>query len=312
MLFMKQLLSPDELIAHMKEKGIGFNIVNENQAKDFMANSNYYMKLASYRFNYTKRFDRTTSIYKYQNLEFAYLQELSTIDMRLRYIILEMCLDLEHSLKVRLLGHIATNHNEDGYNIIRKFLNENEGKNLRYLENIQKHNKSNYCKNLIEKYHPYYPAWVFVELISFGTLTYLCEFYNTEYGYSIIDKKFLNTIRDMRNASAHSTCMINQLFDRRTSQPDNRIVNYVMAVPNIGNTSRTNNLSYRVIYDFITLLYVYEEVISSQTMKNKRYKQLKELFDVRMKRNKDYFVKNQRIISEYSFITRQSNSEIIL
>ena len=64
MLFMKQLLSPDELIAHMKEKGIGFNIVNENQAKDFMANSNYYMKLASYRFNYTKRFDRTTSIYR--------------------------------------------------------------------------------------------------------------------------------------------------------------------------------------------------------------------------------------------------------
>lgn len=301
---MKPLLTPDELIAHMKEKGIGFNIVTEDQAKDFMANSNYYMKISSYRFNYTKHLDKATLIYKYKNLEFAYLQELSTIDMRLRYIILEMCLDLEHCLKVRLLGHIATNQNEDGYNIIRKFLNENDGKNLRYLDNIQKHNKSKYCKNLIEKYHPYYPAWVFVELISFGTLTYLCEFYNTEYGYSIIDKKFLNTIRDMRNASAHSTCMINQLFDRITSQPDNRIVNYVQAVPNIGNTSRTNNLSYRVIYDFITLLYVYEEVISSQTMKNNRYNQLKELFNIRMKRNKDYFAQNQRIISEYSFMKK--------
>ena len=51
MVFMKSLLTPDELIAHMKEKGIGFNIVTEDQAKDFMANSNYYMKLASYRFN---------------------------------------------------------------------------------------------------------------------------------------------------------------------------------------------------------------------------------------------------------------------
>ena len=48
---MKSLLTPDELIAHMKEKGIGFNIVTEDQAKDFIANSNYYMKLASYRFN---------------------------------------------------------------------------------------------------------------------------------------------------------------------------------------------------------------------------------------------------------------------
>ena len=94
------------------------------------------------------------------------------------------------------------------------------------------------------------------------------------------------------------------MFDRITSQPDNRIVNYVQAVPNIGNTSRTNNLSYRVIYDFITLLYVYEEVISSQTMKNNRYNQLKELFNIRMKRNKDYFAQNQRIISEYSFMKK--------
>lgn len=304
MLFMKPLLTPDELIAHMKEKGIGFNIATEDQAKDFMANNNYYMKLASYRCNYDKYLDKTTGTFKYRNLEFAYLQELSTLDMRLRYIILEMCLDLEHCLKVRLLNHIAKNRNEDGYNIIRKFLNENEGLNLRYLNNIQKHNKSEYCKNLIEKYHPYYPAWVFVELISFGTLTYLCEFYNNEYGYSIIDKKFLNTIRDMRNASAHSTCMINRLFDRITTQPDIRIVNYVKAVPNIGKTSRNNNLSYRVIYDFITLLYVYEKVISSQTMKDKRYEQLKKLFNERMERNKDYFKQNQRIISVYSFMKK--------
>ena len=305
MLFMKPLLTPDELIAHMKEKGIGFNIVTEDQAKDFMANSNYYMKLASYRFNYTKHLDKATSIYKYQNLEFAYLQELSTIDMRLRYIILEMCLDLEHCLKVRLLDHIAKNQNEDGYNIIRKFLNENEGANIRYLKNIQKHNKSEYCKNLIEKYHPYYPAWVFVELISFGTLTYLCEFYNTEYGYSIIDKKFLNTIRDMRNASAHSTCMINRLFDKVVSQPDIRISNYVKAIaPKIPKATRGKNLSYRVTYDFITLLYVYNEVITSHKMKDKRYNQLKELFNGRLCQNKDYFKQNKRIIGVYNFMKK--------
>ena len=298
---MKPLLTPDELIAHMKEKGIGFNIVTEDQAKDFMANSNYYMKLASYRCNYDKYLDKTTGTFKYRNLEFAYLQELSTLDMRLRYIILEMCLDLEHCLKVKLLNHIATNDKEDGYNIIRKFLNANDGENIRFLNNIKKHNKSEYCKNLIEKYHPYYPAWVFVELVSFGTLTYLCEFYNTEYGYSIIDKKFLNTIRDVRNASAHSTCMINRLFDRVPSQPDIRIVNYVKTVPGIGNTSRTNNLSYRVVYDFVTLLYVYNEVITSQKMKDKRKNQLKGLFGNRMVRNKDYFNNNQRIVSVFSF-----------
>ena len=299
---MKSLLTPDELIAHMKEKGIGFNIVTEDQAKDFMANSNYYMKLASYRFNYEKHLDPSTAIEKYKNLEFAYLQELSTLDMRLRYIILEMCLDLEHCLKVKLLSHIATNEKEDGYNIIREFLNENDGMNIRLLDNIKKHNKSEYCKNLIEKYHPYYPAWVFVELISFGTLTYLCEFYNTKYGYSIIDKKFLNTIRDMRNASAHSTCMINRLFDKVTNQPDIRISNYVKSIaPKIPKSTRGKNLSYRVIYDFTTLLFMYNEVITSQKMKDKRYERLKELFNVRMTRNKDYFKQNTRIIGVYNF-----------
>lgn len=301
---MKPLLTPDELISHMKEKGIEFNIVNEEQAKDFLSCSNYYMKLAAYRFNYDKRLDQSDGIAKYNNLEFAYLQELSTLDMRLRYIILEMCLDIEHSLKVKLLSHIETNPDEDGYLIIRKFLNENEGNNLRILNSILKHNKRAYCKNLIEKYHPYYPAWVFVELISFGNLTYLCDFYNTVYGYEIIDNKFLNTVRDMRNASAHSTCMINQLFDRISFQPDKRIVDFVKTVPSIGRQSRNNNLTYRVVYDFVTLIYVYSEVIISQKMKDKRFIQLKELFNGRMKKHSSYFQQNNRLVSVYTFVKK--------
>lgn len=235
---MKPLLTPDALIQHMKEKGIGFNIVNEEDAKEFISNNNYYMKLASYRFNYEKRIDPVTNTEKYHNLEFAYLQELSTIDMRLRYLILEMCLDIEHALKVNLLNHIATNSNEDGYNIIRQFLNQNRGANIKIIDKIHKHNESAYCKNLIEKYHPYYPAWVFVELISFGNLTYLCDYYNKLYNYEIIDNKFLNTIRDMRNASAHSTCVINQLFDKIDFQPDKRIVDYIKSINTIGKCSR--------------------------------------------------------------------------
>ena len=90
---MKKMLSTDELICHMKEKGIQFNIVDESAAKDFLTYNNYYMKLAAFRTNYEKVDN------KYLNLEFAYLQELSTIDMRLRYIIINMCLDIEHYIK---------------------------------------------------------------------------------------------------------------------------------------------------------------------------------------------------------------------
>lgn len=54
----------------MKLKGITFDIVKEEDAKAFLQNNNYYMKLASYRANYEKR----KSDGKYINLDFAYLQ----------------------------------------------------------------------------------------------------------------------------------------------------------------------------------------------------------------------------------------------
>lgn len=81
---MKLLKTSDELISHMKIKGIKFDIVKEEDAKIFLQNNNYYMKLASYRANY----DKCKSNGEYINLDFAYLQELlPTIDMYLRYLI---------------------------------------------------------------------------------------------------------------------------------------------------------------------------------------------------------------------------------
>ena len=88
----------------------------------FLNESNYYMKLASYRTNYPKYGDTSKKNGQYINLEFAYLKELSTIDMHLRYIIMEMCLDIEHYLKVKFLRAIENNPDEDGYDIIRRFV----------------------------------------------------------------------------------------------------------------------------------------------------------------------------------------------
>ena len=52
--YMKLLLTTDQLISHMKSKGITFNIISESDAKVFLQENNYYMKLASYRENYSK------------------------------------------------------------------------------------------------------------------------------------------------------------------------------------------------------------------------------------------------------------------
>lgn len=105
---MKALMSVDELIHHMKEKGITFNEVSEEDAKEFLLYNNYYMKLASYRSNYEKCNEGKRKG-QYKKLDFGYLKELSTIDMYLRYIVMEMCLDIEHAIKVRLLREITNN-----------------------------------------------------------------------------------------------------------------------------------------------------------------------------------------------------------
>lgn len=294
---MKKILSVDELIEHMKEKGIEFNIVDEIAAKDFLTHNNYYMKLASYRTNYDKQ-TVGKNAGKYINLEFAYLQELSTIDMRLRYLIIEMCLDIEHYTKMTLLKRVE--QKEDGYQLIRKFVTKND----KILKKIYAHKTSEYCHGLIENYYPYFPIWVFIELISFGDLTFLCEFYKEVYNDEIVDNKFMNLVRDLRNASAHSNCLINNLRSKIIGKPDARITTFVKDLHCVGNSSITNNLQKTFIYNFIVLLYVYDTIVESKGVKKNRYKELNSLLNERMVRNKDFFSKNNLIKSQYHFLKK--------
>lgn len=292
---MKLLKTSDELIAHMKIKGIKFNIVKEEDAKIFLQNNNYYMKLASYRANFEKR----KSNGEYINLDFAYLQELSTIDMHLRYLILQMCLEVEHALKTRLLKDIEDNPKEDGYDIIRRFITKYE----RSCQNIQKHKSSEYCRELIEKYYPYFPAWVFVELISFGDMVKLYEYYSERYPGRLKDSELLYSIRDLRNATAHSNCLINKL-QKGTNKPSVKIIKFVSNIDGIGASMRTNKLSNKFLYDFISLLYVYNEFINVNIVKEKRFKQIQEFIDGRVIKNREYFEKNECIKTAYTFVKK--------
>ena len=292
---MKLLKTSDELISHMKTKGIKFDIVSEEDAKVFLQNNNYYMKLASYRANY----DKSKGDGNYINLDFAYLQELSTIDMHLRYLILQMCLDVEHALKTRLLKDIEDNPEEDGYDIIRRFITKYE----RSCQNIQKHKSSEYCRELIEKYYPYFPVWVFVELISFGDMVKLYEYYTEKYPGRLKDSELLYSIRDLRNATAHSNCLINKL-KKGTNKPSVKIIKFVSNIDGIGTSMRTNKLSNKFLYDFISLLYVYNEFINADIVKKKRFKQIQEFVDGRAVRNREYFEKNECIKTAYTFVKK--------
>lgn len=296
---MKKMLSVDELIEHMKNKGITFNEVSENDAKIFLQKNNYYMKLAAYRSNYEKcPIGKRAGQYK--KLDFGYLKELSTLDMYLRYKIMDMCLDIEHALKVKLIENITDNPSEDGYDIVRKFIAKDD--NFRILKNIRSHKSGEYCKDLISKYYPYFPVWVFVELISFGDLLYFCSFYENIHGVQIVNNALMNTVRDVRNAAAHSNCLLNKMTERidSTKQVNNDISNFIKKMKDISKTSRVNNLNYKFTNSFITLLYVYDSLMPVSS-KRKRYKELQEFLNGRVIKNRSYFKSNTKIVGVYNF-----------
>ncbi len=110
----KPMLNFDEQIAKLKQMNIFFNIIDTEKANEILRKNNYFFKLA-----YFAKSQKKNGGYF---IEFAYLSDLATIDMKLRYTMLHLTLDIEHSLKYLVLKLITENNQEDGYKIIDEFL----------------------------------------------------------------------------------------------------------------------------------------------------------------------------------------------
>lgn len=59
-----------------------------------------------------------------------------------------------------------------------------------------------------------------------------------------------------------------------------------------------------VIHDFVVLLYTFDQVVTSKKTKEKTYQELKELFDVRIARHKEYYYDNAVLTSAYEFVKK--------
>lgn len=294
---LKKILTNNELILHMKNKGIKFDLCDEKEALDFLNNNNYYFKLSSYRKNFEK-YQGGDNDGKYIHLDFAYLRELSTIDMHLRKIIMSMCLDLEHAMKVRLINEIEINNQEDGYNLVAKFCEKEE-----YLNKIKRHKLSKYTGNIQTKYHPDYPIWAFLEIISFNDLVLLYKRYSSLYPERKLFSDLMFNVVKLRNACAHSNCLINDLkADDDSLSPVLRFK--IAEIEIVSKSARKKYLKNHFIVDFITLLYVFDYFVQSQSIKDYLKKDLMDLFHTRILRHKDYFIDNQVLVGTYEFLIK--------
>lgn len=297
----KPKLTIEDQINHMKNKnGILFEITKEEDAIEFLKKNNYYFKVKSYAKNYEK-YVSGENCGKYLNLDFAYLQELSRLDMHFRKIIIKMTLDIEHFAKTRLVKDCSENELEDGYSIVREFLD-----NHKYIEDsiAKKANQNSVCKDMIEKYGDKLAIWNIVEILSFGDFRKLYSYYYKKYPCKESLESYFWSVNCLRNAAAHNSCLLNTLRSPYTITRNKQINTYVSKITSIGKNERKKKLDNPIIHDFVVTLYVYTQIVEDGNTKKSTLEELQEIILNRFTEHKEYFTKNQIILSHYKFIKK--------
>ena len=324
---LKPKRSSRELVKMLREdKGVSFEIMSEADAEHYLCAKNNYLRTASYRKNYAKHTSGEKAG-KYIHLDFAYLAELSALDMHFRSHILPMCIDIEHALKVKVISAIESNPNEDGYSICDEFLAENPT----IRDSIEEKADSIFTGELIDKYFQLClvfhssssgitsartrilssdcPVWVFVEIISFHTLIKFIQFYNRKYPDAIpLDTKIVNPVRSLRNACAHNNCLFNNMRPCDT-HPTATISHFVSAIPTIAKEERKKKLRCRPLFEFTCLMYLYENTVSEQ-VRSHRMQELKDWVDNRLFKYSDYFEDNQIISTCFAYIKKIVDNQV--
>lgn len=257
-------LTYKEQVVHCKERGITFNKISEFDAEEYLRRNNNFFKLRSYRKNFIKR--RGSN--QYVNLDFFELIDLAVIDSYLRNILLKMSLNIEHFSKVALLCRLSesTLINTD---IIDEYITQLNLDSMEALTaDLNKNKNSIYSQDLFDTYltsnnFKSLPVWVFIEMISFGQ-------YLSFYKYcadKLDDKNLINnfylmlTVKNIRNASAHNTCIINDFISLKNFKPNFELTRNLSF---LGQANRKAQLKKIRVYHILAVLYTHKKLVSSK------------------------------------------------
>ena len=282
----KPKLSSSQIIQHLKISGILFNCISEEDAENFIENSTYFFRLASYKKNFVKNNQN-----KYVDLDFMCLVELSRLDKKLRHLLFQLCIDVEHMLKTKVVQTVCSI--SDGYAPVAEYLNINTVA----LSKIQNQdNPTSYSHEMFTTYNPNFPMWVFVELASFGAVTSFCNFLSSQYNKTILHSPLLNSVRDLRNAVAHNSCMLRNIISLGDVKPSSILYSFASTY-GIGKDAR-RTLTNRFVNDFVTLIYLHKHLINDSG----KFSELKSFFNNDVTVNSYLFNKNTNLKRVYNFL----------
>ncbi|MFI3684264.1 Abi family protein [Vagococcus fluvialis] len=283
----KEKLTLDEQVQYLKYKGITFNIYDESKAKIILSDTNYYYKLSVAR----KLFDKDYTN-RYINLDFGLLVDLSSIDMGIRYLLLQMCLDIEHSLKAALNSDLSENPKIDPYIFVQQFRNKNR---KFYNQTVDRFSRTKYMKQMYNKRGGQIPIWVLLEISDMGGLLEILKFYvkkNNKSSNLVNASKILLYAKNIRNTCAHSNPFIYNIFNDDMiihPRPNPVIVTY-------GTTMKidSKDIPYQKVHDLIALFFLHK-IFCSNSLNERRVKEGFLLME-RTERRAEYYCRNTELI----------------
>ena len=258
----KNKLNYQEQIEHLEKKGIQFNHFTKDAAANYLEKNNNFFRLLSYRKNFDKRINDGT----YINLDFGQLVDLAVIDTRIRMIIVEMALNIEHFAKISLLWNVTNDINEDGYSIISDYVSSLDLQGRLHLQSeIQRNQNSIYVQDIYAKYKNNMPIWAFVEILSFGRFIHFYRYCADRFNdKDMKDNRFLFlSVKKVRNAAAHNNCLINDLSIKTHKYKVNYGLKTELSKIGIKLNQRKKKLACERIAQIITCLYVHRRIVSS-------------------------------------------------
>lgn len=270
----------DERLSRLKEKGARFKLCSYDAAHEYLVEKCCAFKTIAY----DKLFDTYVggkNDGKFIDLDFGYLKYLAELDQKLREILLDMALDIEHFCKTRLLAK-ADCAKEDGYAIMVDYQASLAESQLDYIEREKnKREDDPYCGAILKKYGDAMPIWAFAEVMPFGTLVGLVKYCAKRWDDETMNAHYyvLRSVQSLRNACAHSSCILLNLEPqkdrKRTAPPE---VSKAVAAAGIPKRLRSRWLQVTPVAQAASLIYLYRQIVPSGGTYRKRANALEDFF----------------------------------
>ncbi|MCL2865054.1 MAG: Abi family protein [Lachnospiraceae bacterium] len=243
----KPKLTNKEMISHLRNRGITFDLMSEREAFLLLRQSTYLYRITAYRKNFKKQYNI------YQNLDFAMLVDLEVIDTKLRYLLLEMSLDYEYAIKSKLLDLITSDPNENGYDIVYRFRLSHPNTFKIVMKNF---GNSTYLKDMYIKRKNDIAIWTLLEVMNFGQISILIDFMWKEKSIkSLREAQRLHKFaKNIRNAAAHNSPLFVNLFSKSTCIKNNQFIVSFAA----GSQLSYDELSEQKLNDIFSLFYLHK------------------------------------------------------